>query len=491
MSRTLIAAFVSLFTIRELLKVLGAEEYGLFNLIFGVAILFTFINQAMVVSSQRYLSFYIGKGDSQQLIEVWNSSFFLHLIIAIILSLVLIILKDTLLFNFLNINPKLYSSAVFIYFGAITNIFITVIQSPFNALVLAKEDMSFYAWISLAKAFLSLIIVYSLNFTLTEKINTYTVLYVLTTLAIFVMYIAFCHRKYRLAINSNFLKKNLTKEMFFYSSWNIYGDFANVAKSQGINVVLNMFFGLAINAAYAITNNVVSTIGGLLNSVVTAIRPQIYKSYAAGDTRRNNELLSYGSKYNFLFSLFLISPFLINVEFVINLWLTEVPPYTINFIKLALITTIINSLSGVLMSGIQATGKIKTYQIVVGFIVFMNLPASFILLKIYHDPTIPFLVAIISAIISLYLRLIFLKKSVGYSLYDFHMMVIKPVALVTISVIPLYLLISHYIYTSNIYIDFLIKCSATSMLNIIVIYLIGLETKEREKLLNIILRIKK
>lgn len=491
MTRTLIAAFVSLFTIRELLRVLGAQEYGLFNLIFGVAILFTFINQAMVVSSQRYLSFYLGKEDDQQLVMVWNSSFFLHVIIAVILSLVLVILKDTLLFSLLNIDKKLLSSAVFIYFGAIATIFITVIQSPFNALVLAKEDMSFYAWTSLVKAFLSLIIVYSLGFTSTEKLNAYTVLYVFTTLAIFVIYVVFCYRRYRLPINSRFLKKDLTKEIFFYSSWNIYGDFANVARTQGINVVLNLFFGLAINAAYAVTNNVVSTIGGLLNSVVTAIRPQIYKSYATKDTARNKELLSYGSKYNYLFSLFLISPFLINIEFVINLWLTEIPAYTIDFIKLALITTIINSLSGVLMAGIQATGKIKGYQLVVGFVVFLNLPASFILLKIYHNPILPFIIAIISAIISLYLRLIFLRNLVRYSLYEFHIKVIKPVLLVTIVAVPLYLLIDRYIYTSNIYIDFFIKCSVASILNIVLIYLIGLEINEREKLLNIILRIKK
>lgn len=488
-TRTLITSLVGLFAVRELLRILGADAYGLFNLVFGVAILFTFINEAMTVSSQRYLSFYLGKGDESLLRKAWNSSVFLHLFLAITISLLLLIFRKTLIFNFLEIEEDLLSSAVLIYYAAIVSIFLSILQSPLSALVLAHEDMSFYAWISLSKAVMNLLTIYILTFFIGSKLEVYTVLYVLTTFLILVIYILFCFYRYKPVIDKKSFKLALTKEMFFYSSWNMYGNFANVAKSQGINIVLNIFFGVVVNAAYAITNNVISVVSGLTNSVLTSIRPQIYKSYAAKDTKRNFELLSYGSKYSYFFSLFLISPILLNVSFLINLWLVDPPPSTIQFIKLAFITTLINSLSGPLMAGIQATGKIKAYQLTVGLVVFLNLPISYGLLRLYKDPTVPFIVAIVIAVITLYLRLFFLRKQTGYRIYTFLTLVIRPILLVTSIVLLSSLLMNKYISFSNSYIQFIAKCSLITFTNILAVILTGLNRDEKIKVKNLILRI--
>ena len=289
-TRTVVTSLVGLFTVRELLKVLGAESYGLFNLVFGIALLFSFINSAMISSTQRYLSYHMGTESADTLRQVWKSSFFLHLIIGIFVCLLLLVFKNIFIFNILNIDEGMISSAVFVYYGSIATIFITIMQSPFNALVLSHEKMSFYAWVSLASAALKLAVVYVLYILTSNKLENYTLLYFSSSFIIFAIYVLYCKYNFSYIFAKTKFNPVLTKEIFFYSSWNLYGSFAAVSKSQGINIILNIFFGVLINAAYAVTNTVSSVISTLINSVTAAINPQIYKSYAQKDNQRNFDL---------------------------------------------------------------------------------------------------------------------------------------------------------------------------------------------------------
>lgn len=478
-TRTVVTSLVGLFTVRELLKVLGAESYGLFNLVFGIALLFSFINSAMISSTQRYLSYHMGTESADTLRQVWKSSFFLHLIIGIFVCLLLLVFKNIFIFNILNINEGMISSAVFVYYGSIATIFITIMQSPFNALVLSHEKMSFYAWVSLASAALKLAVVYILYILTSNKLENYTLLYFSSSFIIFAIYVLYCKYNFSYIFAKTKFNPVLTKEIFFYSSWNLYGSFAAVSKSQGINIILNIFFGVLINAAYAVTNTVSSVISTLINSVTAAINPQIYKSYAQKDNERNFDLITYGSKYSYLFAVLLISPLYLSTEVIMELWLESVPDYSVEFIKLTLVATVINCLSGPLMTGIQATGKIKAYQIIVGFVVFANLPISYALLYLFEEPTIPFLVSIVIAIISMYLRLLFLNRLTGYDISSFFKNALLPSVLVTLSFSIFYFIINSINYSDNLFIVFIVKSSLVTFVNILSIYLLGIKNKER------------
>lgn len=478
-TRTVVTSLVGLFTVRELLKVLGAESYGLFNLVFGIALLFAFINSAMISSTQRYLSYHMGTEGVDTLKQVWKSSIFLHFIIGVFVCLLLLIFKNIFIFNILNINEDMISSAVFIYYGSIATVFITIMQSPFNALVLSHEKMSFYAWISLASAALKLAVVYILYILTSNKLENYTLLYFSSSFIIFAIYVLYCKYNFSYIFAKTKLNPTLTKEIFFYSSWNLYGSFAAVSKSQGTNIILNIFFGVLINAAYAVTNTVSSVISTLINSVTAAINPQIYKSYAQKDNQRNFDLITYGSKYSYLFAVLLISPLYLSTEVIMELWLESVPDYSVEFIKLTLVATVINCLSGPLMTGIQATGKIKAYQIIVGFVVFANLPISYALLYLFEEPTIPFLVSIVIAIISMYLRLLFLNRLTGYDISSFFKNALLPSVLVTLSFSIFYFIINSINYSDNLFIVFIVKSSLVTIVNILSIYLLGIKNKER------------
>lgn len=484
--RTLLISLIGLFTVREILRLLGVEEYGLFNLVFGIAALFAFINGAMVSSTQRYLSYYIGKKNNQLFEDVWNTSLLLHLLIAVTVSVVLLGIKDLMLNRVLSIDLKYMESANFIFYFAIISIFISIFQAPFNALILAKEKMSFYAGLSLYDAISKLGIVFCLYFTKESLLEKYTVLYVSSSSVVFVIYVLYCYKKFNKKIQLKVSNVPLLKEMFFYSSWNIFGNFAAIARMQGINILLNVTFGVVANSAYAITNTITGVINGLINSITTAINPQIYKSYAKEDFVRNNLLINSGSKFSFFFCLLIVLPILFNVKYLLGLWLYKIPIYLIEFVQLALVIILIECLSGTLMTAIQATGKIKTYQVIVSISVFMNLPLSYLALQFIPKPWVIYWIALLMAFVSLGLRLYFLKRLAKFSIIVYMNSVLVKIGIVLIFSGLLSWLVNGIIETDNQVISFLLSSSIIVLIVLINIVLFGLSTVERQFIQNTI-----
>lgn len=482
--RTLLVSLIGLFTVREVLRLLGVEEYGLFNLVFGIAALFAFINGAMVSSTQRYLSYYIGKKNNKLFEDVWNSSLFLHLLIAVTVSVVLLGIKDLMLNRVLSIDLNYMESANFIFYFAIISIFISIFQAPFNALILAKEKMSFYAGLSLYDAISKLGIVFCLYFMQDSLLEKYTILYVSSSLVVFVIYILYCYKKFDKKIQLKVSNVPLLKEMFFYSSWNIFGNFAAISKMQGINILLNIFFGVVVNSAYAITNTVIGMLSGLINSITTAINPQIYKSYAEEDYTRNSLLINIGSKFSFFFCLLIVLPILFNTQYLLELWLNEIPSYLIDFVRLALVVMLIDCLSGTLMTGIQATGKIKIYQIVVSISVFMNLPLSYLALQLTSKPWVIYWVALLMSLISLGLRLYFLNRLARFSIIEYiYSVLVKLMIVLCISGLFSWYL-KNFLVIEGQMISFLISSIIIVLIVMICIVLFGLSSAERQFIQN-------
>ena len=482
--RTIVISIIGLFSVRELLVILGVEEYGLFNLVFGVAALFTFINGAMVSSTQRYLSYYIGKKNNQLFDDVWSSSLFLHLLIALTVSIILLSSKDLMLNRLLSIDLHYMGSAKFIFYFAVISIFISIFQAPFNALILAKEKMSFYAGLSLYDAISKLGIVYLLYFMQDSLLEIYTILYVSSNLVVFIIYVIYCNNEFKKKIKLNVSNFSLLKEMFFYSSWNIFGNFAIVTKIQGINILLNILFGLVVNSAYAITNTVSGVIGGLINSITTAINPQIYQSYAEENYERSAILINIGSKFSFFFCLVVILPILFNTQYLLEIWLQEIPNYLINFIQLTLVIMLIDCLSGTLMTGIQATGKIKIYQIVVSISVFINLPLSYLVLQFIPKPAVVYWVALLISFLSLGLRLYFLSRLTKFSMVAYIDSVLVKIVYVLFISVSLSWVFMDIFETKFLIINFILSSLAMVLTVLVSIVLFGLSVVEKQFIQN-------
>ena len=477
--RTIIITIAGFLTVRELLKVLGVEEYGLFNLVFGIATLFSFFNGAMISSSQRFLSYYIEK-DSLKFKDVWRSSLILHFLIAVFVAILMYLSSGYIIEDLLNINKYLKEKSLIIYLYSIFYVFILIIQAPFSAIILAYERMKFFAMLALVDALLKLFIIYLLYCFDGNYLEIYTILLVASAFFVFIAHFFYCYSKFNIKFDFYKTDFEVLKKMISYCLWNIFGNFAFLSKVQGLNIILNIFFGLVVNSAYAITNTVVSVVNNLINSVVTAFNPQIYKTYASGDYVRNSFLINTSSKISFYLGYFLIVPIIFNLDFLLNLWLEVTPLYLLGFLKIALIVLLIDSLSGSIMTGIQATGKIKAYQIVVSLFVFLNLPISYIFLKSGFDADIIYVVAIFLSIISLFVRLFFLKNLVNHDIvFYFRQVILKGLLVVSISLIFIYF-IDLLIIFKNPWIEFFVSSILFEFVILSSIIFLGLSVSEKK-----------
>lgn len=477
--RTIVITIVGFLTIRELLNLLGIEEYGLFNLVFGVATLFSFLNGAMISSSQRYFSLYLVENKSK-FKDVWKCSLTLHLIIAFFVSILLLFLKNYILDDLLNIDGKFNVEAEYIYICSIFYIFILIIQAPFSALILAHEKMSFFAWLSLVDALIKLFIIFILYFFKSDLLILYTVFFVISSSIVFVFYLIFSIKKLNAELRIFNLNTILLKEMFIYCLWNIFGNFSFLFKLQGINVILNIFYGLAVNSAYTITNTITSVINNLVNSIVTAFNPQIYKSFAIDDFERSQLLIDLSSKISFFIAYILIIPTLFNLNFLLDIWLESKPLFLYDFLKLSLIILLIDCLSGSLMTGIQATGKVKLYQISVSFIIIMNLPVSYFLLKIGFDPYYIYIIGMISSILCFILRLFFLRMVSKHNTMKYIKDVIWNILKVSLVSMVLIQISLKFIDHSSVWLSFLISVISFEFFIVLSIIFFGLSPNERK-----------
>lgn len=476
--RTLLISFIGFFSIRELLSVLGVEQFGLLNLIFGVATLFTFLNSAMVSANQRYFSFNLGKKNYNALEQVWKSSLILHLIIAFIVFVLLFLLKNLILCNLLKIDKIFLKDASYIYNFAVISVIVSVIQTPFNAMVLAWEKMSIFSLISLLDAFLKLIIIFILYFFDYNVLRKYVFLYLIINILILMIYVSYCVFALKKSIVIGLPKKEYFKEMFFYSSWSIFGNFSHIVRLQGNNIILNIFFGVVLNSVYFITNTLIGVVTNLVNSVVTAMNPRIYKTFAQQDFEKNKELIFGSSKFGFLLCYLIAIPIIHNTDYVLEIWLKDVPEYTVDFVQLALVVLLIDSLSGGLMTGIQASGKIKVYQITVSFIILMNLPLSYILLKTLNNQFVIYYVAIFLALLSFIARLFFLKKQINFKVKEYINMVLMKILFVIFSSQFLLYLISYIKIETN-FLNLVVSSSVIILVILFSIYTFGLNVKEK------------
>lgn len=473
---------VGLYTSRIVLDVLGVEDYGIYGLVGGIVTMFAFLNSAMASATQRYLSFDIGKGDEVRLQQTFNASVNIHFLIGI----VIVILAETVGLWFVNtqldIPAERMVAANWVYQFSILAFFFNVIQVPYNALLIAREHMSVYAYISIIDVLLKLGIVFILIYYNADKLILYGILTFIVSFIVRMLYRAYCKRKFKESVYRFYYDKAYYKELLSFSGWSLFGNIAAIARGQGSNILLNIFFGPVANAAYSLTSTVQGVIGQFVSNFQVALNPQITKNYASGNTNASISLMQKSSKYSYFAMFILVVPFLYNIDYVMNLWLKEVPPHAISFIRLALVYALIETISNPLIIGAQATGKIKWYQIIISSFIFLTFPASWILFKVTQNPLNLYWVHITSTVISLAYRLIFLKRQMNLNLREYVNKVLLGIFVVsTISITLVYFLPFHK--ASN-FTELLYHTSAIVTIIVILTYLIALNKAERKFIIN-------
>ncbi len=476
---------VSLYTVRIVLSVLGVVDYGIYNVVAGIVTMFGFLSSTMASASQRFFAYEIGKKNIEKLKKTFSMTVIIYGIIAVLV----IVLAETIglwfLYNKMTIPPERFSAALWVYQFAIASFVVTIMAVPYNAAIIAKENMKIFAIISIVEVVLKLAIVYILLLFHFDKLKLYAVLIFLSTVIIRFLYSAYCRKTYSEFKFTMVWDKNIFKSLITYSGWNLFGAIASVLNNHGINILLNVFFNPVINAARGVAMQINSVVNQFVQNFLLASRPQITKYYAENRRKEMFELVFKSSKFSFYLIAILAMPILIKTEFLLNLWLKEVPSYTVIFSRLILVVSLIDSFSISLMASAQATGDIKKYQAVVGSVLMLNVPISYIFLKLGFTPEWTLYIAIFVSVSCLLLRLVMLKQMLNFPVMSFIInAILKPVAAVLLGVILPFLFHLKHIDTNIL--NLIVFSGIYLIVMIISIFIIGLTKSERKYFFKII-----
>lgn len=381
--RMLITIGISLYSTRLILANLGASDYGLFNVVAGVVSMLAFLNAAMAASTQRYLSFNMGSSDVNKVRKIFGNSILIHLLLGVFLVLIFELVGTWFIGNKLNISPdRLWTAKLLFQFTVISS-FISIISVPYDGVINARENMAFVAVVNILESVLRLGIGIILVLDWSDKLLVYGILTLLSAVFIRLVKQIYCRRKYeetKASIRSEFDGK-LVKELLSFASWSLFGVICGLARSQGVAIVLNMFFGTVINAAYSLANQVNNQMSFLSMTMMKTVRPQMMKSEGAGDRKRMLKLSIFAGKFSFYLNSLVSIPMLIAMPQILQFWLKEVPDNTASFCRYMVILNLVQQFSMGIMAATQAIGKIKTYQIVVGTVQILTIPVSYWALK--------------------------------------------------------------------------------------------------------------
>lgn len=476
--RMIFVLLVALYTSRVLLDVLGVEDYGVYNVVGGVVTMLGFFNGAMVSSTQRFFSFAIGQEDIEQL----NRNYSTILLIQGGLALLVIVLAETVglwfVRTYLVIPPERMSAALWVYHFAVFSFVLSMLQVPFTALIITHEQMNVYALISIGDVALKLLLVLILPYLPFDKLISYAVLLFCVALITCSIYVLYCKVRLRYVKVIKHFDRNLFRVLLSYMGWNLWGNSAAVIMGQGINILLNIFFGPTVNAARAIAYQVQGALNQLVANFQLALNPPIVKSYARGEIDYMHRLIISGSKLSFFLLLLFAIPVGLEAPLLLSIWLKEVPLHTVLFTNLILIVGCIDSLSGTLMTAAQASGKIKKYQMFVGLLLILNLPVSYAVLKFGGSPESTMVVAVVISLIALLVRLRIISPLVQLSVSTYCREALVPVMLTSIPSIALGFGVKKWLGGDDLLHGLLVTLLSFAI-SATFVYLVGLSHHER------------
>lgn len=478
---------IGLYTSRVILDKLGEVDFGIYNVVGGFVTMFTIISGAMTTATQRFLSFEIGKGKDGDVKSIFSTMIYIHIFLALIILLVGETIGVWFLNNHMNFPTERYEAANWVFQFSLLVFMLNVVNVPYNGALIAYEKMSAFAYFSIVDAIFKLAICYIIVITPFDRLIMYAILMAMIQIVLLVMYFLYCRSKFSECRFTGKYNREYGKKVGFFVGWNLIGSFAGIAKEQGVNVVLNIFFGPAVNAARGLAYNVLSKLNGFVINFQMAMNPQIIKNYASGERDIMYKLVFRGAKFSYLLLLTLSLPVIIEAPFILDLWLKEVPEYTVVFLQIAIFTAMLNTLSNPLIVTMHATGKVRDYQIVVGGLSLLTLPLVYIALKFGAEPYHAMIIAFIVEFACHLARLYMLNRSISFPVLRFLSNVTFRVYAITLlaTIIPV---IVHNCIESEI--PRFILVSIISLISTIEIgYFLGFKKEERAMIKEKVIRI--
>lgn len=475
--RMIITVFFALYTSRIILDALGVIDFGLYSVIASVVAMFGFLNSSMIASLQRHLAYELGKGDLNAVRKIFNAGLVIHIGLALLVFIIANSVGTWFVKKYLTIPHERMDVAIWTFHFVILSFMFNIISIPFQSILNAKERMVIIAIVGVIESVLQLTVAIIIANSDGDRLRLYAPLLTCVFLISLVVYSAICYARYRECRPMIIRESSLYKELTGFAGWNLFGTLAVMGRTQGVAILLNIFLGPAINAAYAIANKVNSQLSYFSISVTKAISPQIVKNYGAGNRDEFIKLVFQSSKFTF-YMLYIISfPILLEADFILDIWLKNVPEYAVIFCRLIIINSLLDSLSFALIDAALATGRIRNYQMVIGSIVMLNLPISYIALRLGAPPYIVVAVCIAISLIAIIFRLGFLHGMINFPVFIYLKEVILQLLVVVMitltSTLPI--LLSFERGGSR----FMGVFFVSAITNISAVYLVGLRESER------------
>lgn len=480
----LFGMLVSLYTSRVVLQALGVEDYGIYNVVGGVVTMFSLLSGALSAAVSRFLTFELGRNDLVRLRKVFSSALCVHALLA----LFVLVLSETLGLWFLNYQMNIPAdrmiAANWVFQFSLFSFLLGLFSVPYNASIISHERMGIFAFVGIGDTLLQLGIVLFIAFggICSDKLIVYASLLVVKGMLFQLFYFYYCRKSFKECRFKLSLDKQLLKEMTGFAGWNFIGASSAILRDQGGNILLNLFYGPALNAARGVANQVSNAIGSFVGNFMIALNPQITKSYAAAEYGYTFSLIFRGARFSYYLLLWLALPVLLNTQYILSIWLNVVPEHTILFVQLVLVFSMCETISNPLITVMLATGKIRNYQIVVGGLQMMNFPLSYIFLKMGFLPEIIVMVAISLSLICLGARLILLRDMIQLPVARFLRHVCGNIIVVTILslTVPLY---ARWELPNNLF-GFIFSCIICFGWGGIILYRFGCSVSERKFLIS-------
>ena len=469
--------FVALFTVKIVLKTLGLVDYGLFSVIGGLVSSLGFLSTSMTGASQRFLAFEIGSNNSLALKQTFTATFFIFLSIA----LLVLILSQSIGFWFLTnkmiIPLERMSAAVWVYQFSIFSFILVLLTIPYQSLIIAREKIKFFAIVGILEALFKVIIILVLIYIDFDKLKLYSVLLFSSTLVISLSYQFYCRKNFSESKLIFSFDKNLVKNILGYATWNLIGALSNIFRDNGINILMNIFFGPIINASRAIAFQINIAIRNLIINFYLAIKPKITKAYASNNSILFLDLIFSGSKFSYYLILIITMPLLIETKFILKIWLGQVPEYSVIFTKLALIAIILEMINTLLLTGLQASGKIKMYQLTISVITLLLFPITYVLYSKGLSPHYAYYIYIALTLLCYIPQFLIVKKILNFPVKSFILKVLLPLTVIT-SLSYSVVLIAASFLNFGLY-RFISVCIISFIVNFSLIFFLGISKSEK------------
>ena len=484
--KLVITIIVNLYSTRLILNAVGVEDYGVINLISGIVAMLSFVRNSMSVSSQRYMSVYMGKHDDALMVKVFNSSFVLHLMLAVFILILLEILAPMIFSSSIQIPEQREFAAKVLYQLTILGTILVVMTVPYDAALNAHENMLVFSIASIIESLIRLVGAFILLVYSNDKLIFYGFLLITIRLTSLLIKYIYCRNHYKeTKVSIKHRDQTMAKEMLSFTFWNMFAALATTGRSQGVAIVMNVFLGVVVNASFGIANQISGQLQNFSATISKAMNPQIMQRAGSGNQEGMISLALKQCKYSSILLSYAIVPLLFSMPFILKIWLGKIPEYCVAFSSLILIVAAVQQLTVGLMSAIQATGIIRNYQIFISVTMLLNIPLAYVLLELGCSAPTVLIGMLAIEIILCFIRVLFARKLAGLIVGDFIKNVSIPIVGLYLATCVILFFMKTLCFEESNFISFLVLSVTAVIVNSIMAYVV-LTSSEREFFFKII-----